>query len=68
MPGMNGQQLYEQLRAENPAAAARFIFMTGDVMNEKTEQFVKQTGTICLAKPFSMEEFRGVIDRFLKAA
>jgi len=68
MPGLNGQQLYEQIRAENSAAAQRFIFMTGDVMNEKTQEFLKATGNVCLAKPFSMDEFRSVLGKFLKAA
>ena len=68
MPGMNGQQLYEQVLAENSAAASKFVFMTGDVMNEKTQEFLKQTGNLCLAKPFSMDEFRSTIGKFLKAA
>jgi two-component system NtrC family sensor kinase len=68
MPGMNGQQLYEQVRSENPKAAAKFLFMTGDVMNEKTQQFLKQTGNVCLAKPFSMDDFRATIGKLLKAA
>lgn len=68
MPGLTGQQLYEQVRAEDASAATRFIFMTGDVMNEKTQTFLKETGNICLAKPFSVDEFRSVIGQFLKAA
>ena len=68
MPGLNGRELYEQVLAENSAAAARFLFMTGDVMNEKTQEFLKQTGNLCLAKPFSVDEFRAAIVKFLKAA
>jgi len=68
MPGMNGQELYERVRSENAPAAARFMFMTGDVMNEKTQQFLKQTGNPCLPKPFSVDEFRSAIGEFLKAA
>jgi two-component system NtrC family sensor kinase len=68
MPGLTGQQLYEQVRAEDATAATRFIFMTGDVMNEKTQSFLKETGNICLSKPFSVDEFRSVIGQFLKAA
>src|SRR5262249_33912727 len=29
MPGLNGQQVYERLRAVNPALAERMIFITG---------------------------------------
>jgi signal transduction histidine kinase/ActR/RegA family two-component response regulator len=68
MPGMNGQELYQQVRSENATAATRFVFMTGDVMNQKTQEFLKQTGNLCLAKPFSVDEFRAAIGEFLKAA
>ena len=65
---MNGQELYQQVQSENARAATRFVFMTGDVMNQKTQEFLKQTGNLCLAKPFSVDEFRTAIGEFLKAA
>jgi len=68
MPGMNGQELFQQVQSENARAATRFVFMTGDVMNQKTQEFLKQTGNLCLAKPFSVDEFRAAIGEFLKAA
>ena len=68
MPGLSGQQVYEQLRASSPANASRFLFMTGDIMNDKVQAFLKETGTRCLPKPFSVEEFRSTIGAALKAA
>jgi len=68
MPGLNGQQLYDEIRAADPAAASRFIFMSGDVMNEKMQKFLEATGNTCIAKPFSLEEFRSAAGKVLKAA
>jgi two-component system NtrC family sensor kinase len=64
MPGLNGQQVYEHLLAANPRVAERFVFMTADVMSEKTVQFLKDHGRICLAKPFSVQEFSSVLKKF----
>src|SRR6185503_7453382 len=37
MPGLNGQGLFERVRRDNPAVARRFVFMTGDVINQQVE-------------------------------
>jgi len=37
-------------------------------MNGKTQQLLKQTGNLCLAKPFSVDEFRLAVGQLLKAA
>jgi CheY-like chemotaxis protein len=61
MPGMNGQQLFERVSGENHEASERFVFMTGDVVNGKIETFLAQKKRPCLAKPFSVSDFRSVI-------
>ena len=63
MPDLNGQQVYERLHATNPAIAARLIFMTGDVINEKAQQFFKHNGKVCLAKPFTLDQFRDAVNK-----
>jgi two-component system, NtrC family, sensor kinase len=68
MPGMSGQQLYEEISRVDRAAAERFIFITGDIMNEKVQSFLKETGKVCLPKPLSVEELRLAIDSALQAA
>ncbi len=68
MPGLNGQQVYERLRAVNPALAERMIFITGDVINDNTQKFLHDCGKICLPKPFSLEEFRAAVGEALAAA
>jgi two-component system, NtrC family, sensor kinase len=67
MPGLNGQQVYERARALNPALSSRMIFITGDVINERTRKFFEQQNKICLPKPFTIAEFRGAIKKVLAA-
>lgn len=61
MPGVNGQQLYQRLQETNPTAARRMIFMTGDVLSEKTERYLREQGKTCLHKPFSLVDFQRAI-------
>jgi len=63
MPGLNGQQVFERLRTNHPHAAGRFIFLTGDVVNERTQHFLHESGVPCLAKPFSLAEFGALIKK-----
>ena len=66
MPGLNGQQVFEEVQAFDPEAASRFIFISGDVINEKMQHFLQARGSICLAKPFSVDEFRAAASKVLK--
>ena len=65
MPGINGRQVYEELRQTNPALASHLIFITGDLVSEKTRQFLDTEKILCLAKPFSMAEVRTAITKTL---
>ena len=68
MPGLNGQKLYERVRTEDPSAARRFVFMTGDVINQQAEAFLKMHRRPCLSKPFSVAEFRNALSGLAQAA
>ncbi len=61
MPGIGGQELYQRLLEADPQSAAKMIFMTGDVLSEKTEKYLNDQGKPCLAKPFSMAEFHRMV-------
>jgi len=65
MPGLNGQQVYERLRISNPELSERMIFLTGDVANDKTQRFLRESKKVCLTKPFSLTEFRAAIGQAL---
>ncbi|HZV33068.1 MAG TPA: ATP-binding protein [Verrucomicrobiae bacterium] len=67
MPGLSGQQIYERLHASNPEMSKRIIFITGDVVNEKVQEFLRARNKVCLSKPFTLVEFRSAIDQVLKA-
>jgi signal transduction histidine kinase len=61
MPGLNGRQIYEHLRAENSDLCQRIVFITGDVINEQMQQFLDREKRQCLPKPFTLVELRTVI-------
>jgi two-component system NtrC family sensor kinase len=65
MPVMNGEQFYHALVKLNPALAQRVIFLTGDVVNEETRQFLASTGNPHLDKPFQLTRLEAVIAEVL---
>ena len=68
MPGLNGREVYENLRVTNPDLCQRVVFITGDVINEQMERFLEGEKRLCLAKPFTFDELRGAIRNVLAAA
>ncbi len=68
MPGLSGPQLYQKLLAEHPDSAERLLFMTGDVVSENFQQFLKKTRKSCLTKPFSLSQLRGAVAEALRQA
>ncbi len=64
MPGLSGPQLYEQLTAVSPSSADRVIFMTGDVVGDQFQAFLRMHRKACLSKPFSVQDFRNVVHDF----
>jgi len=65
MPGLNGEQVFDKLRETNPEMSKRIIFITGDVVNEKVQDFLKTRDKVCLSKPFTLGEFRTAINRVI---
>jgi CheY-like chemotaxis protein len=61
MPFMNGQEFYQRVAEKNQSVANRIIFLTGDVVNEETQSFLKSTGNPHLAKPFQLANLQVVI-------
>jgi signal transduction histidine kinase len=68
MPGLNGRQVYENLRTASPALCQRVVFITGDVVNEQMRGFLAQERRFCLAKPFTFDEVRDAIKTVLTTA
>jgi signal transduction histidine kinase len=63
MPGLNGVRLYEHLCVIDPAAAAHMLFMTGDVVSDTFQDFLRDHRLTCLSKPFAIGEFRAAVTR-----
>ncbi len=61
MPGLSGIQLYEQIVAVDGTAGDRVLFMTGDVISDTFQDFLRRHEKTCLAKPFSIEDFRSAV-------
>lgn len=68
MPGLSGQDVFERVRRKDPAQSERIIFITGDVVNERTRRFLEEQKRVCLPKPFTLGEFREAIARMLAAS
>jgi two-component system NtrC family sensor kinase len=67
MPVMNGEEFYHALAKIDPELARRVIFLTGDVVNEETQQFLASTGNPHLDKPFQLARLEAVIAEVLSA-
>jgi two-component system, NtrC family, sensor kinase len=52
MPGMSGQQLYQRLLETDPQSAKNMIFMTGDVLSDKSYEFQDSHGNITYRSTF----------------
>ena len=65
MPGLDGQHFYQALvQAGNPLSK-RFLFVTGDVVAQHTQQFLEHHQLPHVAKPFRMEELKDSVRRLL---
>ena len=61
MPGLDGMNLYQELLTRKPEAARRMLFMTGDVIKDTFQNFLKQHARTCLPKPFALREFHAAV-------
>lgn len=66
MPGLNGQQFYERAVAKQPELAPRIVFLTGDVVNEETQMFLRSIGNPHLAKPFNLDGVKKIVADLLR--
>ncbi len=66
MPGMDGVELYRRLESQDPEAARRILFMTGDIANAELEQFFLLAGRPVIAKPFDDHRFLSVVAQLLR--
>jgi CheY-like chemotaxis protein len=65
MPGMDGQEVYENLRQRAPEMIPRVLFATGDMVSRDTREFLDQAGAPCIQKPFRIEQVLDTLMGFL---
>ena len=61
MPHLSGRDMYIKLARQDPRAAERIIFATGDTVRGDTLQFLEGLGRPYLHKPFTLAELRNAL-------
>ena len=56
LPGMDGLDLYQQLKVLRPGLAQRVIFISGRILKEGVDSFFEQVGCALIRKPFSVAD------------
>ncbi len=69
MPGLDGQHFFQSLVRERNPLQDRFLFVTGDVIAQQTQDFLERNRLPHVAKPFRVEELTekvyGLLDSHL---
>jgi len=65
MAHLDGLDLRDRLHALAPEVAARLVFMTGGVPDERARARLDRIPNPCLAKPMSMAELRAFLRAFV---
>jgi len=63
MPKLDGRGLYEEVERRWPSAHGRLVFVTGYAEAEEYDAFLRQSGVPVLAKPFTIADLIGAVQR-----
>jgi two-component system NtrC family sensor kinase len=66
MPEMSGAEFYRTLQARHSELVQRLIFVTGDVVEPDTAQFLGGSGREVVEKPFTMSEIARAVERVVR--
>jgi CheY-like chemotaxis protein len=66
MPVIDGPAFYEEICAKKPYLQDRFIFITGDSLNERANKFIGSTTAPCVYKPFKIADLNRVLNQTAK--
>jgi CheY-like chemotaxis protein len=67
MPRLNGPAFYHTIARRQPELLWRVLFVTGDILSQETQEFLRQTAAPVLEKPFSLAELRRIVRHILRA-
>lgn len=56
VPGMKAPEFYQWLRARDPSAAQRVVFLTAGTMSPKLKRLLQEASVLHLEKPFRLEQ------------
>jgi CheY-like chemotaxis protein/two-component sensor histidine kinase len=62
MPGIDGPAFYEMVSAKRPLLRDRFIFITGDSLNQRASSFIDSKIAPCIKKPFKIADLNRTIN------
>jgi PAS domain S-box-containing protein len=65
MPGMSGEEVFQQVASRWPALAERVIFATGDLVSGATRDFLTTTPNATVEKPYSLSDLAETLSRFV---
>jgi signal transduction histidine kinase len=66
MPDTDGPRLYTQLERHHPELLRRVAFLTGDTLSAETKEFLDRTRVPTMAKPFTLEQVRTLIQQIVR--
>ena len=61
MPGPGGTSFYPALTHRMPNLATPIVFLTGGVIGDETQFFIRSTGNLQLMKPFRLPALKQVL-------
>jgi PAS domain S-box-containing protein len=67
MPNMSGMDFFDELARRSPNQAARVVFLTGGAFSPRSEEFLRSSQNVVLAKPFSREAVSSVVRTMMPA-
>jgi DNA-binding response OmpR family regulator len=66
LPGLNGEQLFNKLRAQANASPPRFVFMTGDLLEPDVIASLEGRGAHLMQKPFHVAALATLLSELLQ--
>ena len=66
LPGMKGSELFEQVRNQRGSSPARFVFMTGDLVDPAVIENYREKGALVLQKPFQIAALTKLLTEILQ--
>ncbi len=66
LPGMDGTDLYAEIRRRHPALASRIVFVTGGTFSARSQAFLDSLPNKTIRKPFAVEEIRSALREVLR--